>query len=167
MADISPRALHSVLIALGSNLGDRLLNLRRAIHSLGPVVRVARLSGVWESDPVAAPAGSGAFLNMVAVGWTAASPAELLERMHAIEAEMGRIRRRRNEPRIIDLDLVLYGAELVRKDALELPHPRYRERGFVVDPLRELRLPWADPASAVPLMRLRAGGGGVRTGALY
>ncbi len=159
--------LHSVVIALGTNLGDRRLNLRRAIDRLAPLVRVVRLSGIWETAPVDAPAGSGAFLNMVAAGWTSLRAPGLLERLHAIEAEMGRVRRRRNEPRVIDLDLILYGASVERSDALQLPHPRYRERAFVLDPLREIDLPWTDPATSVPVARLRAKGTGIRAGALY
>jgi 2-amino-4-hydroxy-6-hydroxymethyldihydropteridine diphosphokinase len=158
---------HSVLIALGSNVGDRLLNLRRAVDALGGILRVVRVSGVWESAPVDAPRGSGAFLNMVVAGWAAAPPRELLGRMHRIEEEMGRVRRRKNEPRVIDLDLILHGASLARDASLVLPHPRYRERGFVLDPLRELRLPWVDPSTTVPLARIRADGGGVRVGRLY
>lgn len=158
---------HSVVIALGSNLGDRLLNLRTAVERLGSVVRIVRLSGVWETDPVDAPRGSHAFLNMVAAGWTGESAGAVLGAMHRIEAEMGRIRRRRNEPRVIDLDLILVGATVSGDRPLLLPHPRYRQRGFVLDPLRELRLPWIDPRTGQRLATLRAEGGGVRRGALY
>lgn len=160
-------ALHSVVVALGSNLGDRRVNLRRAIDRLAPLVRVVRLSTIWETPPVDAPAGSGAFLNLVAAGWTALRAPELLQRMHAVEAGMGRMRRLRNEPRIIDLDLILYGASLERSDALVIPHPRYRERAFVLDPLREVDLPWTDPATSVPIARLRARGDGASAGSLY
>jgi 2-amino-4-hydroxy-6-hydroxymethyldihydropteridine diphosphokinase len=162
-----PTTLRSVLIALGSNVGDRLLNLRKGVDALGRCVRVVRLSAVWESAPVDAPRGSGAFLNMVLAGWTADPPREVLAQMHRIEREMGRVRRRRNEPRILDLDLILFGAFLARDESLVLPHPRYRQRGFVLDPMRELGLPWLDPATAVPLARLRAGGSGAPVGALY
>ncbi len=159
--------LHSVVIALGSNVGARLLNLRRAVGALGSFVRIVRLSGVWETAPVDAPKGSGSFLNMVLAGWTRLPAAETLARMHAVEAAMGRVRRRRNEPRIVDLDLILFGAEVARSESLLLPHPRYRARGFVVEPLRELGLPWVDPVSAVPLARLPASGEGVRVRTLF
>jgi 2-amino-4-hydroxy-6-hydroxymethyldihydropteridine diphosphokinase len=160
-------APHSLLIALGSNVGDRLLNLRRAVDALGSFVRVVRLSGVWETAPVDAPKGSGSFLNMVVAGWTRLPAAETLARMHEVESAMGRVRRLRNEPRVLDLDLILFGAEVARSESLLLPHPRYRARGFVVEPLRELGLPWVDPVSAVPLARLRGGGEGFRVRTLY
>jgi 2-amino-4-hydroxy-6-hydroxymethyldihydropteridine diphosphokinase len=160
-------APQSVVIALGTNLGDRRLNLRRAVDALGALVRLARLSSVWQTAPVDAPAGSGPFLNMAVAGWTRLSAPDLLERMHAIEAAMGRVRRRRNEPRVIDLDLILYGATLARSATLALPHPRYRERAFVLDPLRELGLAWSDPARGVPIVRMKAGGAGMRAGSLY
>jgi 2-amino-4-hydroxy-6-hydroxymethyldihydropteridine diphosphokinase len=156
-----------VLIALGSNLGDRMLNLRRAVDELRPAVRVVRLSGVWETAPVDTPEGSGAFLNMVLAGWTGERSEPLLEAMHAIERRMGRVRRRLNEPRVIDLDLILYGAHLEWRGSLRVPHPRYRQRAFVLDPLRELRLPWVDPTTSRPLARLRAEGFGTPVASLF
>jgi 2-amino-4-hydroxy-6-hydroxymethyldihydropteridine diphosphokinase len=158
----------SVLIALGSNLGDRALNLRRALWRLGDVVRIVRVSGVWETDPVDAPTGSGAFLNMAAAGWTRHSAPALLDRLHLIEESMGRQRRVRNQPRIIDLDLVLHGVTLIRSRALSVPHPRYLSRGFVLAPLSELGLNWSDPATGRLLPSGRGDYGGVsRVGPLY
>lgn len=158
----------SVLIALGSNLGDRALNLRRALWQMGDSARVVRLSGVWETDPVDAPAGSGAFLNMIATGWTALSAPDLLERLHRIEESMGRRRRVRNQPRIIDLDLILHGATIIRTRAMSVPHPRYLSRGFVLAPFSELGLWWSDPPSGRVLPTRRGHYEGVRRlGPLY
>lgn len=135
---------YSVLIALGTNLGDRLLNLRHAIDALAPYVRVVRLSTVIETDPVDAPAGSPRFLNMVIAGYTSLSPAALLDRMLEIETSLGRRRTSvRNAPRIIDLDLILHSAHRVHTSKLTLPHPRFRGREFVMRPVRELGLGWA------------------------
>lgn len=160
--------MRSVLIALGSNLGDRRLHLRRAIDELACSVRIVRVSSVWETDPVDAPEGSGAFLNMVALGWTSRGAAELLNDLHAIEERMGRRRRRRNEPRIIDLDLVLHGATLRREKGVRVPHPRYLDREFVLSPIGELALRWSDPATGRPLPRVAAGGAGLQlAGSLY
>ncbi|HVR44828.1 MAG TPA: 2-amino-4-hydroxy-6-hydroxymethyldihydropteridine diphosphokinase [Thermoanaerobaculia bacterium] len=136
-----------VVIALGSNLGDRRTHLRRAIAEVGALVRLARLSSVWETAPVDAPAGSGPFLNMVVAGWTRLGAPALLDAMHRIERGMGRKRRVRNEPRTIDLDLILYGARIEDSRELRVPHPRYRDRSFVLAPLRELGLPWIDPGT--------------------
>ena len=137
----------SVVIALGSNIGDRLHNLRRAIDELGRVISIARISSVYETEPVDAPPGSPRFLNMVVAGHTGLSPEELLAQLLGIERRLGRVRRGRNAPRTIDLDLILHGANVRRTRALTLPHPRYLERDFVMRPLRELRLGWRDPVT--------------------
>jgi len=130
----------SVLIALGSNLGDRALFLRRAIYELQRVIHVVRVSSFIETDPVDAPPPK--YLNAVVAGYTDLSPEALLDALHAIEARLGRRRSTRNAPRTIDLDLILHSANRVRTRTLTVPHPRYREREFVLAPMRELRLGW-------------------------
>lgn len=132
-----------VIIALGSNLGDREYNLRRAIDQLQGVIRVVRISSIHETAPVDAPAGSPPFFNMVVAGLTDVPPHDLMRDLLAIEARLGRVRRVRNAPRAIDLDLILYGAQMMHTRDLVLPHPRYRQRQFVLAPLRELGLSWA------------------------
>jgi 2-amino-4-hydroxy-6-hydroxymethyldihydropteridine diphosphokinase len=132
--------LPTVVIALGSNLGNRLLYLRRAVAALGEVMRVVRASSVHETAPVDAPAGSPPFLNMVVAGYTRLAPLALLDELKRIEARLGRRRGVRNAPRTIDLDLILYSARVMRTARLTIPHPRYRERSFVMEPLRELAL---------------------------
>lgn len=132
----------SVLIALGSNLGNRRHNLLRAIHELRHVMRVVRVSSIHETDPVDAPAGSPRFLNMVVAGFTALSPEALLARLHEIEARLGRVRGARNAPRTIDLDLIVHSANRRWSREITLPHPRYREREFVMAPFRSLNLGW-------------------------
>ena len=97
-----------------------------------------RVSSIYVTDPVDAPAGSPRFLNMVVAGLTSLAPQELLRGMMAIEDHLGRRRTVRNAPRTIDLDLIFYSARLMRTKQLTLPHPRYREREFVLGPLREL-----------------------------
>ena len=139
----------SVLIALGSNLGDRALFLRRAIYELQRVIHVVRVSSFIETDPVDAPPPK--YLNAVVAGYTDLSPAALLDALHAIEARLGRRRSTRNAPRTIDLDLILHSANRIRTRTLTLPHPRYREREFVLAPVRELNLRWHDPARGVDL----------------
>jgi 2-amino-4-hydroxy-6-hydroxymethyldihydropteridine diphosphokinase len=135
---------YSVLIALGSNLGDRGLYLRRAIHALAPDVRVVRVSQVHETAPIDAPPASPPFLNMVVAGHTALPPAALLDRLLAIEQGLGRHRTDvRNAPRTIDLDLILHSGHVAHTRQLTLPHPRYRQREFVMKPARELGLGWA------------------------
>jgi 2-amino-4-hydroxy-6-hydroxymethyldihydropteridine diphosphokinase len=127
---------YSVAIALGSNLGDRRWYLRRAIDELRRVISVVRLSRVIETEPVNAPPPK--FLNMVVVGHTSLSPEELLDALQAIEERLGRRRTVRNAPRTIDLDLIFHSAHVRHSERLTLPHPRYREREFVMKPLREV-----------------------------
>jgi 2-amino-4-hydroxy-6-hydroxymethyldihydropteridine diphosphokinase len=138
-----------VLIAAGSNLGDRALYLRRAIGELRKVMHVVRVSRFIETDPVDAPPPK--YLNAVIAGYTDLPPASLLDELHAIESRLGRRRTTRNAPRVIDLDLILHSAHLVRTRALTLPHPRYLGREFVLGPLRELGLGWRDPVTGTYL----------------
>jgi len=129
----------SVAIALGSNLGDRAYTLRRAIHELRRIVHIVRVSSFLETEPVDAPPGSPQFLNAVVVGYTTLTPLQLLDAMQAIEAKLGRRRTRvRNAPRTIDLDLIVHSAHRMRSERLTLPHPRYRQREFVMKPLGEV-----------------------------
>jgi 2-amino-4-hydroxy-6-hydroxymethyldihydropteridine diphosphokinase len=129
----------TVVIALGSNLGDRHYHLRRAIRELGEVMRVVRVSRFHETAPVDAPAGSPTFLNAAVTGYTALAPHALMEALLSLERRLGRRRRGvRNEPRVVDLDLILYGATRLRTAHLTLPHPRARERQFVLQPMAEI-----------------------------
>lgn len=125
-------------VGLGSNLGDRLENLRRAVERLDASdgVDVVRTSSVYETDPVGPPQPD--FLNAVAEISTDLGPHELLARCKAIEAELGRTPGERWGPREIDLDLLLYGGERIDTGELVVPHPRMNERAFVLVPLREL-----------------------------
>ena len=133
-----------MVIALGSNLGDRRYNLLRAVHALGDVVRVVRISSIHETDPVDAPPPR--FLNTVVSGYTSLEPQPLMDALLAIETRLGRAPRRvKNAPRVIDLDLIIHGAHRVRTKTLTLPHPRARDRAFVIEPLRVVwasGLPW-------------------------
>jgi 2-amino-4-hydroxy-6-hydroxymethyldihydropteridine diphosphokinase len=129
----------SVVVALGSNLGDRALNLRRAIHELRSVMSVVRVSRMIETKPVDAPPPD--FLNMAVSGWTHLPPLEFLRALMTIEQRLGRVRRGRNAPRTIDLDLILHDAHRMRTRELTLPHPRAHEREFVLMPLRDIGVP--------------------------
>ena len=127
----------SVVIAFGSNLGPRRLNLLRALREAGTVVRLVCVSPIIETDAVDAPPGSPPFLNMVATGWTRLAARDLVVRLLAIERALGRTRRGpRNAPRTIDIDLILCGAEREHSEALTLPHPRAASRAFVMEPLK-------------------------------
>jgi 2-amino-4-hydroxy-6-hydroxymethyldihydropteridine diphosphokinase len=125
-------------IGLGANLGDRELNLRRALErleELGPV----RASSLRETEPVGVT-DQPKFLNAAAELATDLPPRELLERLLEIERELGRDRatERRWGPRVIDLDLLLFGQEAIDEPGLMVPHPRLADRRFVLEPLCEL-----------------------------
>src|SRR5205085_5776198 len=111
----------TVVIALGSNLGDRRWYLRRAVDDLRRVISVVRVSSIIETEPVDAPPPK--FLNMVVIGYTRLSPERLLDALQQIERRIGRRRSARNAPRVIDLDLILPSAHRRRSEHLTLPHP--------------------------------------------
>ncbi|HEX7192606.1 MAG TPA: 2-amino-4-hydroxy-6-hydroxymethyldihydropteridine diphosphokinase [Thermoanaerobaculia bacterium] len=128
----------TVVISLGSNLGNREWYVRAAIEELRHVIHVVRISAIRETEPVNAPPPR--YLNCVVAGYTKLSPEALLKELQRIETSLGRRRSYRNAPRTIDLDLILHSANRRRSRELTLPHPRYRERDFVLEPMRELGL---------------------------
>ncbi|WP_343716749.1 2-amino-4-hydroxy-6-hydroxymethyldihydropteridine diphosphokinase [Inquilinus sp.] len=133
-----------VLFALGTNLGDREANLRRAIAWLCGETAVDAVSAVYETAPMY-DADQDAFLNMCVAARTDLSPEALLARLKAAEAEIGRVPSRPNGPRLIDLDLLLYGDQVVDQPGLVVPHPRMAERGFVLAPAADVAAGWIHP----------------------
>jgi 2-amino-4-hydroxy-6-hydroxymethyldihydropteridine diphosphokinase len=133
-------------LGLGSNLGDRLESLQRAVDLLAaaPGIRVVRSSRVYETDPMGGPPQPD-FLNAVVEVETDLTPMELLRACHGIEDEMKRTRSVRWGPRTVDLDVLTYGSEQIDEDDLTVPHPRTHERAFVLVPLLEL-----DPDPPLP-----------------
>lgn len=125
-------------LGLGSNLGDREANLRRAVELLGAAgrIRVVRTSSLYETDPVGPPQPD--YLNAVAEVATTRSPRELLDVALDVERELGRVRDERWGPRTVDVDVLVYGDERIDEPGLTVPHPRMHERAFVLVPLREL-----------------------------
>ena len=126
-------------LGLGSNLGDRLANLQRAVGLLAaqPAVEVRRSSRVYETDPVGGPPQPD-YLNAVVGVETSLSPRDLLEACLGVERRMGRARSERWGPRVIDVDLLTYDEKDIREPDLVVPHPRMHERAFVLVPLMEL-----------------------------
>ena len=129
-------------LGLGSNLGDRLGNLRRAVALLGQRdgIRVVRSSRVFETEAVGPPQPD--YLNAVAEVETSLTARQLLDECLAIERDIGRVRTERWGPRVIDVDLLTFGDQRIDEPGLTVPHPRMHERGFVLVPLLELD---ADP----------------------
>lgn len=127
-------------IALGSNLGDRAGYLAAAIARLRtePGIVVKAVSSNWETTPVGGPAGQNSYINAAAALETTLSPQALLFALLQIEAESERVRTERFGPRTLDLDILLYGEEIVRDEKLTIPHPRLHERSFMLGPLAEI-----------------------------
>ncbi len=126
-----------VYLGLGSNVGNREEHLRAAIERLRAVVKVLRVSPVYETDPVEFTQ-QRRFLNLVVEAETELFPMQLLARTAGVERELGRVRTITNGPRTIDIDILLYGKVVVRSGRLEIPHPRIAERRFVLAPLADL-----------------------------
>jgi 2-amino-4-hydroxy-6-hydroxymethyldihydropteridine diphosphokinase len=135
-------------VGLGANLGDREATIRRAVERLAeePGIEVLAVSSLRETDPVGY-LDQPRFLNGAVALETELAPRDLLERLLAIELELGRKRGEgpRFGPRSIDLDLLLYGGEVVDEPGLNVPHPRLAERRFALEPLHEL-----DPSLRLP-----------------
>jgi 2-amino-4-hydroxy-6-hydroxymethyldihydropteridine diphosphokinase len=133
-----------VLFSLGTNLGDREANLRRAIGRLRDIATIDAVSAVYETAPMYVT-DQAPFLNMCVAARTVLAPEDLLPRMKQAEAEIGRIPGRRNGPRLIDIDLLLYGDRIVDRPELVVPHPRMAERGFVLAPAADIAADWRHP----------------------
>jgi 2-amino-4-hydroxy-6-hydroxymethyldihydropteridine diphosphokinase len=134
-------------VALGSNLGDRRAHLDYAAASLRSLLSNVSVSAYRETIPVAVTGPQPLYLNAAAVGETALPPRALLEALLAIEAERGRERPHANAPRTLDLDLILFGDVVLDELELVVPHPRFRERRFVLKPLSEIAPDMRDPVS--------------------
>jgi 2-amino-4-hydroxy-6-hydroxymethyldihydropteridine diphosphokinase len=127
-------------IALGANLGDRRGNVRTALEMLGQKagIHVTKVSSMMENPAVGGPVDSPPFINAAAEVVTTLSAAELLEVLLGVEQELGRVRQEKWGPRAIDLDLLLYGDEVIEAPGLTVPHPLLHERRFVLEPLAEI-----------------------------
>lgn len=135
--DMKIPARHRAIVALGSNLGDRVAYLRFGLERLSNVVAQSQ---VFETDPVGGPDNQGPFLNMVAVVDTDLDPFAMLRRLLQIEAEANRVRIERWGPRTLDMDLLFYDDYVIQSDELTVPHPRFAERRFVLEPLAEVAI---------------------------
>ena len=127
-----------VAIALGSNLGDRQAHLDFAIARLRSSLSNLRVSSVFETAPEGVEGPQPDYLNAAISGETHLDPHELLELLLSIERERGRTRESFRASRTLDLDLIFYGSQVINTPELTVPHPRYRERAFVMRPLAEV-----------------------------
>jgi 2-amino-4-hydroxy-6-hydroxymethyldihydropteridine diphosphokinase len=135
-----------VAIALGSNLGDREATLRAAIAALPPDVLNLRVSSFIETAYVGGER-QPAVLNGALTGETALAAHPLLDRLLEVEQRFGRTRPYGGAARTLDLDLILFGDQVIDEPGLIVPHPRFRERRFVLEPLAEIASDWRDPVT--------------------
>ncbi|MBV9033506.1 MAG: 2-amino-4-hydroxy-6-hydroxymethyldihydropteridine diphosphokinase [Acidobacteriaceae bacterium] len=148
-------SVKTVYLSLGSNLGDRQLHLQRAVACLeGEGVKVQRQSSLYETEPQDV-ARQPWFLNIVVRCETQLFPVQLLKVLQRIERELGRVRAGavRRGPRVIDIDILLYGNAVIDTPQLTVPHPRMTERRFVLEPLLEIAPELRHPATKQSLRR--------------
>jgi 2-amino-4-hydroxy-6-hydroxymethyldihydropteridine diphosphokinase len=128
----------TIYLSLGSNIGDRAANIARAVSALGSHgVRVTRQSSPYETEPVDFR-DQDWFLNCVVEAQTDSAPAKVMDALLQIERALGRHRLVPKGPRLIDIDILLYGSSVVRTPELEIPHPRMADRRFVLVPFNEI-----------------------------
>jgi 2-amino-4-hydroxy-6-hydroxymethyldihydropteridine diphosphokinase len=141
-------------VALGSNLGDRHAHLDDAVSRLRTILDNLTISRYYETDPVGGPGPQPLYLNAAAVGETTRSARAMLAALLEIERERGRTRPFVNAPRTLDLDLILFGDAVIDEPGLVVPHPRFRERRFVLEPLAEISPELVDPVTGLTVGEL-------------
>lgn len=135
-----------IFLGLGSNLGDREMNLRRAEEALAPAVVTRIISSVYETEPQYV-IDQPRFLNRVLIGVTKLAPHALLAFLKQIENDLGRVPSKRFGPRLVDLDILYYEDKIVNDEELQIPHPRIGEREFVLRPMLEIAPDFRHPAT--------------------
>jgi|JI10StandDraft_1071094.scaffolds.fasta_scaffold147369_3 2-amino-4-hydroxy-6-hydroxymethyldihydropteridine diphosphokinase len=145
-----------IYVALGSNMGDREERVLHAVHKMRAFANVKKISTLGETDAEGPNKGQPKFINAVVELDTAYEPDEVLQELLRIEEELGRdiSEKGKNAPREIDLDLVVYGNEIVNTEKLQIPHPRMTERQFVLAPLAELNPKWVHPQTGQTIQEL-------------
>jgi 2-amino-4-hydroxy-6-hydroxymethyldihydropteridine diphosphokinase len=133
-----------VFVGLGSNLGDRVENVKRAISMLGNRVKVLSVSSLYETEPMYVE-DQPWFVNCVAELETEMEARELLEFLKTTEVRAGRKKGTRYGPRVIDIDLLFYGSEEVSEEGIQVPHPKVQERAFVLVPMSEIAPDFVHP----------------------
>jgi 2-amino-4-hydroxy-6-hydroxymethyldihydropteridine diphosphokinase len=147
---------HTVYLALGSNLGDRLANLKQAIDSLTPQMEVKAKSFVYETPPWGYE-DQPKFLNQVIKAKTYLDPERLLKHLKRLEVALGRKESFPNGPRLIDMDILFYDDLVLNNPSLVIPHPRLHERGFVLLPLMDISPDLVHPINKKSVREMMAG----------
>jgi 2-amino-4-hydroxy-6-hydroxymethyldihydropteridine diphosphokinase len=145
-----------VVIAFGSNLGNREDSIHEAAGKVAALLTSFRLSPIIETTPVGAGLENDPpYLNAVAVGESALPPQALFAQLRLIEAAGGRTRSTPGAPRTLDLDLILFDDQLINEPGLQVPHPRFRQRPFVLEPLAAIAPDLVDPVTRLTVRQLR------------
>ena len=154
-AENPPSEKHTAYLALGTNLGNRLLNLKTAREALSERVRLVASSPVYETPPWGI-LDQPAFLNQVVQVETELSPSDLLRYLKRLEMHMGRVPAERYGPRLIDIDILFYDQRMVEMRTLRIPHPHLAERAFVLVPLADLAPDLRHPATGKTISNMLA-----------
>jgi 2-amino-4-hydroxy-6-hydroxymethyldihydropteridine diphosphokinase len=153
--DDTVAGIRRAVVAIGSNLGDRAAALAFAESRLGALLDGLVISEAVETEPEGEGVeGQSLYLNAVAAGDTRLGARALLDELHAIEGDFGRVRTLPNAARTLDLDLILLGDEVIHEEGLDVPHPRFRDRFFVLGPLTEIAPGLVDPESGRSIVEL-------------
>jgi 2-amino-4-hydroxy-6-hydroxymethyldihydropteridine diphosphokinase len=145
-----------VAVALGSNLGDRHAHLDAAVARLRSFLSDLRVSPIYDTEPVGMSGPHPRFLNAAATGVFDGTAGELLAALLGVERERGRERPHPGASRTLDLDLIFFGDERLETPDLVVPHPRFRERRFVLEPLADVAPDWRDPVTGLAVRDLLA-----------
>jgi len=141
-------------VALGSNVGDRRAHLDFAVSRLRAVLDNLKVSRYYETEPVGVPGPQPLYMNAAAVGKSTQSARAVLDELLSIERQRGRERSFANAPRTLDLDLILFGDAVIEEPGLVVPHPRFRERRFVLEPLAQIAPDLVDPVTGLTVIDL-------------
>lgn len=149
----SGNGMSQIYLSLGTNLGDRPLNLQRALASLQRGVQFTAVSNVYETEPWGV-ADQPPFLNICAAGKTRLSPQELLQLCQSVETQVGRRPTYKWGPRLIDIDILFYDDQIIDDDSLTIPHPFVGERAFVLAPLADIAPDYAHPQTGETVVQM-------------
>ncbi len=144
---------HIVYLALGSNMGNRLSNLKAAVLNLTPQMTVKQKSSVYETPPWGFTE-QDAFLNQVVKVTTYLEPEALLRHLKRMETALGRVPNFQNGPRVIDIDILFFDKMIINTPPLVVPHPRLHERAFVLVPLAEIEPDFVHPILQRPINKI-------------